>query len=84
MANPDPVADAIEMAFEDEIRLLFRNLVMCLANNVGAPAAGAEQMCLQHFATGLTFARQARELALTVPAPAPIASAASAGAKKAS
>jgi hypothetical protein len=26
MAYPDPVADALEVAFEDEIRLLFRNL----------------------------------------------------------
>jgi hypothetical protein len=82
MANPDPVADAIDVAFEDEIRLLFRNLVDCLADNVGAPTAGAEQKCLQHFAAGLNLARRAKELALTVPAPAPIASAASAATKK--
>jgi hypothetical protein len=83
MAYPDPVADALEVAFEDEIRLLFRNLVECLADNVGAPTAGGEQKCLQRFTAGLNLARRARELALTVPAPAPIASAASASTKKA-
>ena len=82
MANPDPVADAIDVAFEDEIRLLFRNLVDCLADNVGAPTAGGEQKCLQHFTAGLNLARRAKELALTVPAPVPIASAASAATKK--
>jgi hypothetical protein len=82
MANPDPVADAIDVAFEDEIRLLFRNLVDCLADNVGATTAGGEQKCLQHFIAGLNLARRAKELALTVPAPVPIASAASAAAKK--
>jgi hypothetical protein len=82
MAISDPVADAIDVAFEDEIRLLFRNLVDCLADSVGAPTAGAEQKCLQHFGAGLNLAKRAKELALTVPAPAPIASAASAAAKK--
>ncbi len=82
MAIPDPVADAIDVAFEDEIRLLFRNLVDCLADNVGAPTAGAEQKCLQHFTAGLNLARRAKELALTVPAPVAIAGAASAAAKK--
>jgi len=78
----DPVADAVDIAFEEEIRLLFRNLVDCLADNAGAPTPGGEQKCLQRFAAGLSLVRRAKELTLTVPAPVTVASAAAAAAKK--
>src|SRR5271166_3897425 len=65
MPNPISEADLIEAAYEDQVRVLYRNLLTGLADGGSNPSSGVEQQCLQHFNLGLRLARRARELALS-------------------
>jgi hypothetical protein len=68
--NPLSEADLVESAFEDEVKLLYKNLCVGLNGVGGVPRPADEQQCLQRFKTGLTLARRARELALSAVTPA--------------
>jgi hypothetical protein len=68
--NPVSEADLVESAFEDEVKLLYKNLCVGLNDVGGVPRPADEQQCLQRFKTGLTLARRARELALSAVTPA--------------
>jgi hypothetical protein len=71
MANPTSDADYIEAAYEDQIRVLYKNLCTALEDGGGNPSSNLQQQCLQRFNTGLRLARLARQLALSASAPAP-------------
>jgi len=60
MPNSSPEANAIEQAYEDEIRALFRTLFI---NLIDEPA---EQQSVAKFTAGLNAAKCARDLALGV------------------
>lgn len=68
--NSDDVElDAIDDAFKDKLKDLFGKLVTNLM--VTTDGRGGEQKSADQFATGLDFARRAREIALdAVKAPA--------------
>ena len=53
MLNPISEADLIEAAYEDQVRVLYRNLLTGLADGGSNPSSGVEQLCLQHFNLGL-------------------------------
>ena len=65
MPQASSEADLIDSAYEDEIKLLYKNLLGGLSADGGQSSPGDEQQCLQRFKAGLTLARRARELALS-------------------
>jgi hypothetical protein len=69
MPDPSsPEATAIEVAYEDQVKALFKVLV---ANLVEEPVSHeADRQCVDKFAAGLKLAKRARELALNVVVPA--------------
>lgn len=60
---------AVDDAFRDQVQVLFRVLVANLVERT--VTHDSEQKCLDRFVAGLTFARQARVLALSVVSPSP-------------
>jgi hypothetical protein len=69
MADPSsPEATAIEVAYEDEVKALFKVLVANLADE--PVSHEVDQQCVDKFTAGLKLAKRARELALNVVVPA--------------
>jgi hypothetical protein len=83
MAIPTPEPVLVQSAYEDQVKLLYKELCVGLSAIGGVPSAGEEQQCLQRFKTGLGLARRAKELALTAfPPPVPTVAALAAEAPK--
>ena len=64
-AVPNPNAQeiaAIEQAYEDELKAMFKILVANLASE--AVSHDTDKLCIKKFATGLNLTRRAKELAL--------------------
>jgi hypothetical protein len=64
-------ADLIEIAYEDQVKVLYKNLLTGLQDGGSDPTPDVEQRCLRHFTMGLRMARRARELALSASTAAP-------------
>ena len=65
MPNPISEADLIEAAYEDQVKVLFKNLFTGLEDVGSNLSSAVERQSLQHFKLGLRLARRARELALS-------------------
>jgi hypothetical protein len=61
--STSPEAAAIEMAYEDQVRALFKILVSNLVDE--AVSQENDQQCVDKFTAGLKIARRPRELALS-------------------
>jgi hypothetical protein len=64
-------ADLIETAYEDQVKVLYKNLFTGLQDGGRDPTPDVEQQCVQQFTMGLRLARRARELALSASTAAP-------------
>jgi len=71
MSSPGPEASAIEAAYEDEIKELFKTLKESLI--VEPDSHETDQQALGRFEAGLNVAKRARQLALSVAAPMAVA-----------
>jgi hypothetical protein len=60
-------ADAIEAAYVEQVRILFRLLITNLGDE--PVTHKTDQQCLDMFAVGLNTAKRAKQLALTVAPP---------------
>jgi hypothetical protein len=70
MIIPTSELDLVQSAYEDQVRLLYKQLCFELNSIGGFPSAADEQRAMQHFKLGLALARRAKDLALSAVPPA--------------